>query len=63
MSAIAGIISCLMVVDYIRVRKSNIKEVQELIEKRRSNKLAMITLISVSLFVLFVAVVGLWVSL
>ena len=54
MSAIDGIISSLMVVDYIRVRESNFKEVEALIEKRRSSKLVMLTFVMVPLLVVLV---------
>ncbi|GEM_PF-6338093 len=59
MNAIKGMITSSMVVDYIRVRKSNIKELQEMIEQRKSDKLFMLTLLIVPAVVVAVAVIGL----
>jgi len=58
-NAIKGMITSSMVVDYIRVRKSNIKELQEMIEQRKSDKLFMLTLLIVPAVVVAVAVIGL----
>lgn len=52
-----------MVVDYIRVRKSNIKELQEMIEERKNRKLMLTTLLIIPGLVLVVAIIGLLTTL
>lgn len=47
-----------MVVDYIRVRKSNIKELKEMIEQRSARKTMWVTVLGVASIVLAVALVG-----
>lgn len=47
-----------MVVDYIRVRKSNIKELKEMIEQRSARKTMWMTVLGVASIVLTVALVG-----
>lgn len=60
MNAITEIIHNSMVVDYIRVRKSNIKELREMIETRQNDKLMFMTLLIVPALVLAVAIIGLF---
>lgn len=62
-NAVTGIIPNSMVVDYIRVRKSNIKELQELIEQRQNSKLMWIAILAIPALVLAVAVIGLLTTL
>lgn len=52
-----------MVVDYIRVRKSNIKELQEMIEERKNKKIMLMTLLIIPGLVLMVAIIGLLTTL
>lgn len=63
MNAVTGIIPNSMVVDYIRVRKSNIKELQEMIEQRQNSKLVWIAILAIPALVLAVAVIGLLTTL
>ena len=58
MNAVTAILLT-MVVDYIRVRKSNMKELQEIIAQRRSDKLVWIATLAIPALVLVVALVGL----
>lgn len=58
MNAVTAILLT-MVVDYIRVRKSNIKELQEIIEARKSQKLMWLATLAVPALVLAVALIGL----
>ena len=60
MNPITESIQTSMVVDYIRVRKSNIKELQEMIEKRQNDQVMLITLLVVPALVLAVALIGLF---
>jgi len=62
-NAVTGIIPNSMVVDYIRVRKSNIKELQEMIEQRQNSKLVWIAILAIPALVLAVAVIGLLTTL
>lgn len=52
------VITHFMVVEYIRVRKSNIKELQEMINQRTNERLFLITVLLVPLLVLTVALIG-----
>ena len=52
-------INTAIVVDYVRVRKSNIKELQEMMKERKNEKLFLITLLIVPALVLAVAITGL----
>ena len=63
MNPITESIQTSMVVDYIRVRKSNIKELQELIAQRKANKLMWFAILTIPALVLVVAVFGLFVTL
>ena len=59
MNLLIGTINNSMVVDYIRVRKSNIKELQEMIAQRKNEKLFWVTILIVPALVLAVAIAGL----
>ena len=63
MNAITEMITQSMVVDYIRVRKSNIKELREMIEQRKNTKLVWMAILAIPALVLAVAVIGLLTTL